>query len=142
MQYCFCQSEFTFMSVIPTRSNFPGSDSPDQTLGKKIRFFYQFLVDNTFFHNATVSFTLQWLFLLSLIFLINFCSFGTYEHDGIFQSVFLLILLRAVLAFFNLTFLMVFSVFMYFLEQKSLVGQKPCMVESNDRVKMVALYLT
>lgn len=79
LQKCFCQSEFAFMAVIATRSNFPGSDSPDQAVGKKIRFFCQFSLDNTFVsHNAasaTVSFTLQRLLLLSLIFLGQFLQF-------------------------------------------------------------------
>lgn len=44
-----------FMAVISTMSNFPGSDSSDQNLGKKIRFFCQFLVNNTLFCNVVMA---------------------------------------------------------------------------------------
>lgn len=133
------------MAVISNRTNFPGSDSPDQNLGKKIRFFCQFSVDKTFFHNAvsaTVSLTLQRLFLLSLIFLGQFLQFWNLLTWWDFSVNFSINFAVCSVSLFQFNSDDFFKVFTYFLEQKFLVGQKPCMVESDDGVKMLAFYFT
>lgn len=111
-------------------------------LSKKIRFFCQFLVDKTFFHNAvsaTVSLTLQWLFLLSLIFLGQFLQFWNLLTWWDFSVNFSINFAVWSVYLAQLNFVD-FRIFTYFLGQKFLICQKPCIVKLNDGVKMLASY--